>query len=654
MAGSIADPLSWFPYEPRPQQDIAVMLSARAFAGRTVGMLSADCGVGKTIASLSGYLAARGDDPEFHLFVLTRTHSQSRVFEDELDVLRNCSGTAQSLLTATSMVSRIHVCPIRDRMDTDSSMGFTRGCAMMIRSGRCIYYWNFYKRQGGEGTPIIRTSVRSLVDELLGSGVVTRDKAEEYAARAEVCPYEVLRWCARQSRIIIGPYSYLFKERIRSALLTSLGQHLTDADLLVDEAHNLADHVLSSEAAGLTGSDLQWLRDNKKDVERDLGVTWIGEVIDFLWETLMVALDKLSTRESEAVLDKWQVLPRFVDPTLIHILMEKTTVPDNNEVVPTETPLDRLVEFLFAGLRARESDDWHVTAELAPRWTTEVSVTDGSLKIRPLNAAGLIAPILRGARASLLMSGTFRPTELYASLLGVKGALIEDLGSPYPKGSRLVLLDRSISTKYTERGPELWRAIADRIGLALNSAPADKTALIAFPSYEIMGHVLSYNVDCGFRPRIVETKDARIEDLQEEVYTGPRAVFMVYGGKWSEGVDLVADGHSLVDLIIGVGVPFSPPTTYQVALQDWYEGRFGKGAGYYYSSVVPSVRKAVQLVGRLRRAPEDWGIVVLLDQRFERFVSIFGDDIVSDLWPVNNKQEMQEAIGSFLELRGVG
>jgi DNA excision repair protein ERCC-2 len=654
LARSIADPLSWFPYEPRPQQDAAVMLSARTYDERTVGMLSADCGVGKTIASLSGYLAARADDLGSRLFVLTRTHSQSRVFEEELDVLRKYRGSSEISLTATSMVSRIHICPIRDHMDTDSSMGFTRGCAMMIRSGRCIYYWNFYRRQGGEGSPTIRASVLSLVEELLTSGVVTRDRAEEYGASAEICPYEILRWCARQSRIVIGPYSYLFKERIRTALLASLGQHLSDADLLVDEAHNLADHVLSSEAASLTGSDLQWLRDNKKGVERETGITWIGDVIDFLWETLMVALDKLSARTAEVVMDKWQVLPRFVDPTLINILMEKTAVPDNNEVVATETPFDRLVEFLFAGLRARESDDWHVTAELAPRWTAEAKLTDGTLRIRPLNAAGLIAPVLRSARASLLMSGTFRPTTLYASLLGVKGALTEDLGSPYPKGSRLVLLDRSISTKYTERDQELWRAIADRIGVALTTAPAEKTALIAFPSYEIMGHVLSYNVDCGFRPRVVETKDARIEDLTDEVCAGPRAVFLVYGAKFSEGVDLVSDGHSLVDLIIGVGIPFNPPTTYQVALQDWYERKFGRGAGYYYSSVIPSVRKAVQLVGRLRRSPDDRGIVVLLDQRFERFVSIFGDDIVSDLWPVNSKQEMREAIDSFLELRGVG
>lgn len=651
MAESVVDPLSWFPYQPRPQQDRAVALAARTYSEGTVGLLSADCGVGKTIASLSGYLAARGSDPASRLFVLTRTHSQSKVFEEELEVLRTSCAGLDPPLTATSMVSRVHVCPNRHRMETDSSMGFMRGCAMLIRSGRCAFYWNFYKRQGDDGTPVIREGAREVVNDLLESGVVNREKVESLGDEAGICPYEALRWCARKSRIIIGPYSYLFKERIRVALLASLGQHLADSDLLIDEAHNLPDHVLSSEGAVLEGDDLQWLRDNKSAVKKETSASWLTEVIDFLWETLMVSLDKLSTKKNELVLDKWQVLPRFVDSTLIHLLMDKTLIPSGDDLILTETPLDRLIEFLFAGLRACESDDWHITAELAQRWTKDVRISDGSLRIRPLNAAGLVAPVLRGSRAALLMSGTFRPTRLYAGLMGVKGALIEELGSPYPKASRLVLLDRDISTKYTNRSATLWRDIADRIETSLTSTPAQKTALIAFSSYEVMEQVLSYNINCGFRERIVENRDARIEDLKEQVDEGPKAVFLVYGGKFSEGVDLVANGRSQVDLIVGVGIPFSPPTSYQKSLQDWYEGRFGEGAGYYYSSVIPSVRKVVQLVGRLRRSPEDWGIVILLDQRFERYVSIFGDDIVADLWPYRGLEEMKDAISSFLELR---
>ncbi|MCK5150617.1 MAG: ATP-dependent DNA helicase [Candidatus Thorarchaeota archaeon] len=653
MAETVVDPLSWFPYEPRPQQDRAVVLAANTFAKGTVGMLSAECGVGKTIAALAGYLAARGGDQDARLYVLTRTHSQSRVFEEELNILQENIAQSRSPITATSMVSRRHVCPIRYRMDTESSMGFMRGCATMIKTGRCTHYWNFYKKKSDDRTPKIREQARELVNHLLSSGVVTREIVESAAEDDGVCPYEILRWCARQSRIIIGPYAYLFKERVRNALLSSVGQHLSDADILVDEAHNLPEHVLSSEAASLSGQDLQWLRDNRANVKKETGVSWIVEVIDFLWETLLLSLEKLNTKQPEVELDKWQILPGFVDPSLIQLLMERTRVLEVDEL-PTETPLDRLIEFLFAGLRASESDDWHVTASLSQRWNKDVSLTNGILTIRPLNAAGLIAPVLRRARAAMLMSGTFRPTNLYAALMGVKGALTEDLGSPYPKASRLVLLDREISTKYTERGPNLWRAIGERIESALVAMPAEKTALIAFPSYQVMEQVLSYNIDCGFRERVVESKEARIENLTEEVHSGPKAVFLVYGGKFSEGVDLVSNGRSLVDMIIGVGIPFSPPTSYQRALQDWYESRFGEGAGYFYSSVIPSVRKVVQLVGRLRRSPDDWGIVILLDQRFERHIKLFGEDVVSDLWPYRGVGEMRNAISSFLDMRRVG
>ncbi|MFW9967181.1 MAG: hypothetical protein ACFFEA_08500, partial [Candidatus Thorarchaeota archaeon] len=102
MSTIIADPLIWFPYTPRLHQDKAVKFAAEVYSSKTVGLLSADCGVGKTIAVLSGYLAARASDPSSRLFVLTRTHSQSRVFEIELDVLR----AMMPELTATTMVSR--------------------------------------------------------------------------------------------------------------------------------------------------------------------------------------------------------------------------------------------------------------------------------------------------------------------------------------------------------------------------------------------------------------------------------------------------------------------------------------------------------------------------------------------------------------------
>jgi Rad3-related DNA helicase len=286
--------------------------------------------------------------------------------------------------------------------------------------------------------------------------------------------------------------------------------------------------------------------------------------------------------------------------------------------------------------------------------TSREQVLDASkavLAIQPLNAAGLTAPVLREARSALLMSGTLRPLQHYKKLLGVGSAVTEDLASPYPRSTRLVLIDKEVSTGYRFRGPQLWRVLADRITAVLRAVPANKSALISFPSYKMLHDVLSFGIDTGFRESLVEEKGARLETVAQAVERGPHAIFCVYGGKLSEGIDLVGGGSSLIDLIIGVGVPFSPPTSYQRALQNWYEQRIGHGAGFYFGAVIPSIRQVAQLLGRLRRSPEDWGIIVLLDNRFLKHINVFGEDTVSDIWPYSNLEELRTAISQFIQMR---
>lgn len=649
MTTATIDALAYFPYTPRLHQDRAVNLAVEAFSSKTVGLLSADCGIGKTIAVLSGYLASRANDPSSRLFALTRTHSQSKVFESELEVLRGID----SNLAATTMVSRVHVCPIRHEMESLSSTGFMRACAGMIRTGQCNHYWNLYQKNSGEGGRIsVREEAHAVIDDLLETGVVTRERAEERGEMEGYCPYEIMRLCARRSRVIIGPYSYIFQTRVREALLGSMGLQLLDADLLVDEAHNLSSHVLDAETSKLSNEDLRWLRENHQLIVRETGITWIREAIDFLWETLMIHLDSMHNK-SERVLDKWDVSPRFVKDGDLDLLRDagRPGMNDPENASLAETPLDRLIEFLYTAQKAARSDGWHITIQIMKHWQDGGPQSNSALMIQPLNSAGLIAPILRGARSAVLMSGTLRPLDHYARLLGVPSAISEDLTSPYPRGTRLVMIDKRINTRYKLRTPELWREIANRISTILTSMAANKSALIAFPSYKMMTEIMSYSIDTGFRHSIVETRGAQLDDVAEAITAGPCAMFCVYGGKFTEGIDLVKNGSSMIDLIIGVGIPFSPPTSYQIALQDWYNSKFGMDSGYYYAAVVPSIRQVAQLVGRLRRSPRDSGVVVLLDNRFLRHLHIFGDDIVSDVWPYEDVSEIQQAITQFNQMR---
>lgn len=640
--------MAWFPYSPRPHQERAVNLAVKSYSLNTVGLLSADCGIGKSIAVLSGYLASRMNDSNSRLFVLTRTHSQSKVFETELEVLRGID----SRLAVTTMVSRVHVCPVRYEMESLNSTGFMRACAGMIRTGQCSHYWNLYKRGASEGRPVVREEAYREVEELIDTGVVSRERAEERALETGFCPYELMRLCARKSRVILGPYSYMFQPRVREALLGSLGLALHDVDLLIDEAHNLSSHVLDAETAKLSSDDLRWLRENSQGVVRETGIKWIMEAIDFLWETIMIHLDAMRNK-SECVLDKWDVAPRFIKESDLDLLHNagRPGLNDPENASLAETPLDRLIEFLYTAQKASRSDGWHVTIKVQKSWFDDSPKSASYLIIQPLNSAGLTAPILRGARSAVLMSGTLRPLDHYTHLLGVSGALTDDLSSPYPRGTRLVLIDKSLNTRYKTRGPDLWRAVADRISAALTSMPANKSALVAFPSYMMMGEVMSYTIDTGFREPIVETKGALLETIAEAINEGPKAMFCVYGGKFSEGIDLVSAGSSLIDLIIGVGIPFSPPTSYQKALQEWYDAKIGQNTGYYYAAVVPSIRQVAQLVGRLRRSPSDSGVVVLLDSRFLKYLHIFGEDIVSDIWPYHDLVELKAAITQFNQMR---
>jgi Rad3-related DNA helicase len=538
MTTTAPNPMVWFPYQPRPHQERVVYFSEEVFSEGTVGLLSADCGIGKTIATLSGYLSARSNDPTSRLLVLTRTHSQSKVFEEELTQLR--IHTQDNLLTATSMVSRKHVCPMKSLMKNLSSLGFMRGCAALVRMGECTRYWNCYKRNG-DGRTLPRQAFLENIDEVLSDHVVSRSVAEETSDELGQCPYEVLRWCAKKSRVIVGPYDYIFRSRVRTALLTSLGEDLHEIDVLVDEAHNLSSHVLEAEAAELRGSDLMWLRAHKRDIVKETGVQWLEETVDFLWETTMVNLDTL---RGERRLDKWDAYPRFAAHGDLDRLIEYSTPMEGvDESLPMDTPIDKLVSFLYAGKRATESEDWLVTIELSSGWEEHLDkdLSRVILKIRPLNAAGLAAQVLRAARSTLLMSGTLRPLSHYKRILGIESAKGEELSSPYPRGTRLILVDKEVSTSYKIRNPDLWRAIGERIEIILNTVPANKSAMIAFPSYAIMQDVLSYGINSGFREQLVEDRTIKIDDVKNALTTQPHALFCVYSGKVSEGVDLVEE-----------------------------------------------------------------------------------------------------------------
>ncbi len=66
---------------------------------------------------------------------------------------------------------------------------------------------------------------------------------EAFCATEDLCAYELSKKLLPRARLITAPYVFFFHPHIRQSLLQWLGVGLDRIDLVVDEAHNLPDHL---------------------------------------------------------------------------------------------------------------------------------------------------------------------------------------------------------------------------------------------------------------------------------------------------------------------------------------------------------------------------------------------------------------------------
>jgi len=81
---------------------------------------------------------------------------------------------------------------------------------------------------------------------------------------------------------------------------------------------------------------------------------------------------------------------------------------------------------------------------------------------------------------------------------------------------------------------------------------------------------------------------------------------------FAEGIDYIGDMLNGV-IIVGVGLPMINEPNNQ--LKDYYQEQFEKGFDYAYT--YPGMNKVIQAVGRVIRTDTDYGIAILIDDRFD-------------------------------------
>ena len=200
------------------------------------------------------------------------------------------------------------------------------------------------------------------------------------------------------------------------------------------------------------------------------------------------------------------------------------------------------------------------------------------------------------------------------------------LDSPFDRNNLLCIVAPKISIKYKNR-----EASYIEVGNYIKSFISGKVGnyFIYSPSYEYMNRLLqeiSLDSDVNVFVQQKDMTEFDKENFLNNFSENPSETnlgFLVIGGAFSEGIDLVSD-RLIGAVVIGVGMPKINFESDQIA--SFYDEQ-GE-SGYEYAYLNPGMNKVMQAVGRVIRSETDKGAVMLIDERYmyRSYKALFRDE----------------------------
>ena len=231
------------------------------------------------------------------------------------------------------------------------------------------------------------------------------------------------------------------------------------------------------------------------------------------------------------------------------------------------------------------------------------------------------------------MSGTLYPPQMYADILDLPKDRTTKTAysSPFAGERRPVLVARDVTTKYTQRSPQMWDKIRNHIHALIEKTPGH--VAIFSPSYRMMEDILG---DVKFKgvEKIIESRDWSKNDidqlvvkLREDKSEKKRILLCgVFGARLSEGIDYHG---GILDAVVCIGIPNPPPSVLSDSLKTYAADRFGKNNAWRYTVTQPAINAILQAMGRPIRSIGDRALILLLDQRHtdRTYISCYPGDL---------------------------
>ena len=562
-----------FPYR-KGQRDLAVSVY-RTILQKKKLFIQAPTGVGKTISTVFPAVKAVGEELGEKIFYLTAKTITRTVAEQAFKTLRE-----QNLkFKVITLTAKEKICFCEETSCNPDDCPYAKG--HFDRVNDAVY------------------------ELLMQEDVMSREVLEAQARKHKVCPFEMALDVSTWVDGVICDYNYVFDPdaRLRRFFAEGgAGGYL----FLIDEAHNLVERGRQMYSAELCKEDFLAV---KKLVK--------GEAPRFAkrleaCNKILLAMKKEC--ENYKVLDN---ISHF-GIQLMNVLSETDRYLE--ECVDKEVR-ETVLDFYF-----QVRSFLNIYDGLDENYVIYTEYQENGrfvLKLFCVNPAANLQKCLDKGNSAVFFSATLLPIQYYKRLLSTeKDNYAVYIDSSFDKKKRLLMNGVDVSTRYTMRSREMYQRYATYIFRVVKAKMGNY--LIFFPSYRFMEDV--YQEFTQLLASDEEEMELVIQQKhmdEEERENFLRAFemgreksligFGVLGGIFSEGIDLTNE-KLIGTLIIGTGLP--QVCNEREILKSYFDqkGLYGFDYAYRY----PGMNKVLQAAGRVIRTEDDRGVILLLDERFQR------------------------------------
>jgi DNA excision repair protein ERCC-2 len=322
--------------------------------------------------------------------------------------------------------------------------------------------------------------------------------------------------------------------------------------------------------------------------------------------------------------------------------------------VPKRSQIRYVADFLSSYLVLSDRQNYYPILNMRRDFKSDRVV--GRLELFTCIPKNVTQPLFDSVYSAVLMSATLRPFEMVKSTLGIMREVEEIVyGTTFPQERRLTL-SISVPPLFAKNRdtPETLEGLREALLAAAAASPGN--VIIYFQSYaEALRYTKLLEPELSV-PILLDEVGVSAQEIRQKFFKigeqGGKAILITYlWGTLSEGVDF-RDSRGRTVIVVGVGYPALNDRI--KAVESAYDTVFGCGEGWEFAVQVPTIRKVRQAMGRIVRSPEDFGVRILLDARYQGSqMRKLGKFSVFGYFPPEESREFVDAapkdVGSLVE-----